>query len=84
MAHVPQRSFPRIAVVGAGYWGKNLIRSFHQLGALHTICDTRTEILATFQTLYPDATLEPSFEQLLSSTEVDAVVRPHLHLRIIP
>ena len=25
---------PRIAVVGCGYWGKNLVRNFSQLGAL--------------------------------------------------
>ena len=28
-----------VACVGAGYWGKNLIRNFNSLGALHTICD---------------------------------------------
>ena len=28
-----------IAVIGAGYWGKNLVRNFHQLGVLKTICD---------------------------------------------
>ena len=31
---------PRIAVVGCGYWGKNLVRNFHQLGALALICET--------------------------------------------
>jgi UDP-2-acetamido-3-amino-2,3-dideoxy-glucuronate N-acetyltransferase len=30
---------PHIAVIGAGYWGKNLVRNFHQLGVLKTICD---------------------------------------------
>lgn len=29
----------RVAVVGAGYWGKNLVRNFHQLGALVAVCD---------------------------------------------
>jgi len=28
-----------IAVIGAGYWGKNLVRNFHQRGVLKTICD---------------------------------------------
>ena len=28
-----------IAVIGAGYWGKNLVRNFHQLGVLKTICE---------------------------------------------
>ena len=34
-----------IAVVGSGYWGKNLVRNFNELGALHTICDNNPETL---------------------------------------
>lgn len=74
MAHLPPSSFPRIAVVGAGYWGKNLIRSFHQLGALHTICDSRAEVLSTFKTQYPGVAIQPSFEALLLQKDIDAVV----------
>lgn len=28
-----------VAVIGCGYWGKNLVRNFHQLGALSMVCD---------------------------------------------
>lgn len=28
-----------IAVIGCGYWGKNLVRCFYDLGVLRTICD---------------------------------------------
>jgi len=28
-----------IAVAGAGYWGKNLVRNFYEPGALKAICD---------------------------------------------
>jgi len=30
---------PGVAVIGCGYWGKNLVRNFHELGALHMVCD---------------------------------------------
>ena len=30
----------RVAVVGCGYWGKNLVRVFSELGALDSVCDT--------------------------------------------
>lgn len=30
---------PQVAVIGCGYWGKNLVRNFAQLGALHLVCD---------------------------------------------
>jgi predicted dehydrogenase/acetyltransferase-like isoleucine patch superfamily enzyme len=29
----------RVAVIGCGYWGKNLVRNFAELGALAAICD---------------------------------------------
>ncbi|MEW6278865.1 MAG: Gfo/Idh/MocA family oxidoreductase [Candidatus Eremiobacterota bacterium] len=29
----------QVAVVGCGYWGKNLVRNFHRLGALGAVCD---------------------------------------------
>jgi predicted dehydrogenase/acetyltransferase-like isoleucine patch superfamily enzyme len=29
----------RVAVIGCGYWGKNLVRNFADLGALAAICD---------------------------------------------
>ncbi|MBS0271031.1 MAG: Gfo/Idh/MocA family oxidoreductase [Proteobacteria bacterium] len=31
---------PRVAVVGCGAWGKNLIRNFAELGALAGVCDS--------------------------------------------
>ncbi len=34
-----------VAVVGCGYWGKNIVRNFHELGALHSICDLRTDLV---------------------------------------
>jgi len=29
----------RVAVIGCGYWGKNLVRNFAELGALAAVCD---------------------------------------------
>ena len=29
-----------IAVIGAGYWGKNLVRNFHEIGALRAVCES--------------------------------------------
>ena len=36
---------PKIAVVGCGYWGRNLVRNFYELGYLETICDTKESVL---------------------------------------
>ena len=29
----------QVSVIGCGYWGKNLVRNFHALGALAQVCD---------------------------------------------
>ncbi len=54
-----------IAVVGCGYWGKNLVRNFSELGALHTICDIDSARLASLQSLYPEVKTETDFSRLL-------------------
>jgi UDP-2-acetamido-3-amino-2,3-dideoxy-glucuronate N-acetyltransferase len=36
---VSSRPEPSIACIGAGYWGKNLVRNFHALGALSWVCE---------------------------------------------
>ena len=38
-----------VAVVGAGYWGKNLVRNFHDLNALGTVCDSDQERVESFK-----------------------------------
>ena len=43
-----------IAVIGCGYWGRNLVRNFSGLGALHTICDADSEVLAQMVSQYPE------------------------------
>ena len=30
----------KITVIGCGYWGKNLVRNFHALGALSVVCES--------------------------------------------
>jgi len=63
-----------IAVIGCGYWGKNLVRNFAQLGALHTICDSNTEALQALKSSYPDANTETDFNHVLQNDSVKGVV----------
>ncbi len=41
-----------LALIGAGYWGKNLARNFNGLGALHTLCDASASTLANYAAGY--------------------------------
>ena len=43
---------PQIAVIGSGYWGKNLVRNYANLGALKLICDKNETILEGFRQEY--------------------------------
>ncbi len=63
-----------VAVVGAGYWGKNLVRNFNELGALHTICDSSPDILKVFQGEYPGREFQRSFQVVLRNPDINAVV----------
>ena len=44
----------QVAVIGSGYWGKNLVRNYHALGALKLICDKNETMLAGFKKQYSD------------------------------
>ena len=43
---------PRVALIGHGYWGKNLARVFHGLGCLEIVCETREETRREIESLY--------------------------------
>ena len=43
----------KLALIGGGYWGKNLIREFNNCGVLDTICDLNVEELKKYNKLYP-------------------------------
>ncbi len=63
-----------IAVVGCGDWGKNLVRNFYELKALHTICDIDESWLKSFQEKYPDLAISNDFRLLLNDSDIEAVV----------
>ena len=63
-----------IAVIGAGYWGKNLVRNFHQLGVLNVICDADRTIQSQMHKDYPDVSCVDNFDALLSDPSLAAVV----------
>jgi len=35
----------KVAIAGAGYWGKNLVRSLFELGNLKSVCDLNPGLL---------------------------------------
>lgn len=62
-----------IAVVGAGYWGKNLVRNFADLGALGTVCDVSPELLNGLKAQYPDCRYLSFYEDVLHDPSIAAI-----------
>jgi predicted dehydrogenase len=62
-----------VAVVGCGYWGKNLVRNFQQLGALHMVCDATSTGRAAAAAVASTVPITDDFEKVLAS-DVAAVV----------
>jgi UDP-2-acetamido-3-amino-2,3-dideoxy-glucuronate N-acetyltransferase len=64
---------PRIACVGAGYWGQNLIRNFHELGALNLICEIDQGRRQHFAALYPEVQIRDSLDSFVHDDNVTGV-----------
>ena len=63
-----------VAVIGAGYWGRNLVRNFHQLEALRLICDKNEMTLAQFKRLNPGVELSLTFNEVFLREDIQGVV----------
>lgn len=64
----------KVAVAGCGYWGKNLVRNFHALGALGAVCDADEATLGAVEKQYPGVRALSSYAQVLKDETIRAVV----------
>jgi predicted dehydrogenase len=63
-----------IAVVGCGYWGKNLVRNMHSLGALRCIVESHPAARANAQQVAPGVTVLPDLAAALADPGVKGVM----------
>ena len=68
-----KKSVPAVAIIGAGYWGKNLVRNFNELGALRAICDKDPASLGCFGHSYPEVAKHLHMSQILQDPGIQAV-----------
>ncbi len=61
----------KVVVAGAGYWGKNLVRNFDQIGSLYGICDNNPDNPIYQQ--YASTKKYSLFSEVLNDSTVDAV-----------
>jgi UDP-2-acetamido-3-amino-2,3-dideoxy-glucuronate N-acetyltransferase len=63
-----------VAVVGNGYWGKNLVRNFFDLGALHTVCDDNPLVESTIRAKYPQVVFRRDYADVLLDNDIRGIV----------
>ncbi len=61
-----------IAVIGCGYWGKNLIRNVSELGCLAAVCDVNEAIAQQFADTYHVQAM--TLAQVMADTSIIAVM----------
>lgn len=66
-------ALPHVAVIGAGYWGKNLVRNFYQLGYLRAICDSDPATLNRYEENYPEVSKHIAYLDILRDSSIEAV-----------
>ncbi|HCU87322.1 MAG TPA: oxidoreductase [Verrucomicrobiales bacterium] len=64
---------PRVALLGCGYWGKNLARNLHALGALACVCDPSELGRAKAIEIAGDIKITSEFESVFADASIDAV-----------
>jgi len=76
----------KIAVLGCGLWGRNIVRNFYNLNALGMVCDLDDENLAKVKEQYPGVKITKDFHDILNSKEITGVVvvtPSHTHYKFV-
>lgn len=66
-------TIPRIALLGCGYWGKNLARNLHELDVLALVCDPSEASRATAAEIAPGVATSSDFNDAIQADNIDAV-----------
>src|SRR3989338_2174351 len=72
----------KISVIGCGYWGKNLVRNFAELGALYAVFDANEELSKKMSQTYgvPCLTLEETLKSDCEGVVIAAPAFQHYEL----
>ena len=76
----------KIAVIGFGLWGKNIVRNFYNLNVLEAVCDLDDESLNTVKSQFPGVKTTKDFNDIINDKSITgvAVVTPsHTHFKIV-
>lgn len=65
----------KVAVIGYGYWGPNVVRNFHAVESCQVVavCDRSPAALKRAHQVYPGVGLTTAVEEIVTSPNIDAV-----------
>ena len=65
----------KVAVIGVGYWGPNLIRNFNSISdvEVNLVCDTNEDRLHYVRKMYPDIRVSKDFKDATRGSDIDLV-----------
>ena len=63
-----------LALIGFGYWGKNIFRNLYEMNVLHTACDTNLSLLEKYKNKFPDIDYTNSVESVMNDSTIKAVL----------
>ncbi len=63
-----------IALIGAGYWGKNHLKNLHRLNVLHSVLELSKEILQERKKEFPGAVFVTEDSFIINNPDIRAVV----------
>lgn len=76
----------KIAVIGCGVWGRNIVRNFYNLNVLDTVCDIDEENLNKVTQEYEGVKTTKDYNEIINNPNITgvAVVTPsHTHYNLV-
>ena len=76
----------KIAVIGCGVWGRNIVRNFYNLNVLDTVCDIDEENLKKVTEQYSGVKVTRDFNDIINNSKITGVcvVTPiHTHYKMV-
>lgn len=76
----------KIAVIGCGVWGRNIVRNFYNLGVLEIVCDIDEENLKKVTEQYNGVKVTKDYNEIINNPEITGVVvvtPSHTHYKMV-
>ena len=64
----------KVAVIGAGNWGRNIVHTLHSMGALHSVTDQSQALRQTVKDQYSNAVIFDDIDSLLQNSDCPVIL----------